>query len=567
MVATNGFLRRLTVHPALKQMPIFGMNGLIRFCLKMSVLLVILVCVAVDPTYAQHNCIELFKGNAQFKENLPGVESIPAKELQQLHESYIQKREKAFGQIDNGDHVLFEGLTIADTHAKNYFRGTAHSRVLEKLGFKFRKDSAGKPQMDYPETVLDIFNNYELRIKDWIRKGIITGDEALRPALILQKMEGEFPADPQEYRVFSPALDKWPGVEWSVATHVPQFSHQLYYKFVASGRVPFATGTFLNHDLSHLSDLYQSPEIMRQYARYGREVMKASMNMKSHIEHSDTGFSMRENSVTLMSEYRSLVYGEWFTVPDISKSAKIKRLIPEYFSSEGPKDLPSALSFIQNLPSDARAIRTKKFIQDARSLILSFGGGMKDVRSYYAFDNKGTGPLVRLNNILRPHLPGAKIKPKFDNDANRFALIDSLPKLIDLLEHLSKFTSASDAEFRNFLNEKPEYEHVRQYLPSLFKLKENDPSGEYRQLAERAIVELLSRLEVAFYKAVELSLTPEIAYLEGRTRKLSETDRYYKYLRSFMHPDSYTAFAFELNRDASSYGEFHGVNTRQVSPP
>ncbi len=498
--------------------------------------------LATQDAYARSCRALLSLRPSSIQATLPGISSIPTEQLEAIEEVF---REGAltFGKVDKNidEGTWFSKLSVAKTLVRNLKEKNLFSQTLEKLGFKLGRDSRNRPTVQVPNSIFVVFHRYELRMQQLIEEGTIRKDEVVRPALILEKTDPN--GGDTKYQMFSPVTDVWPGPEWVISKDVPQFSHQLYYSFVASGRVPFSA--VLNHDLSHLADLYIYPEIMRQYGRYGHSVSMAS-KARSKVRYDDTGFNMKGREAR-KSEERSVVYGEWFSLPDISRAKEIKSLLKEYFSPGGPKNLNQALESIQDLPKAERIKRMRNFIDRVRPLILQAGGGMKDVRSYYVFDDGGEGVLNRLVQLIE----GKKVsKLNFNEYSNEEALKDSLPKMVDLLEHLYYFTYESYDNLNAFLDSRPEYERSAEVNLGriIYTYGSYDTSGKYRAVAETRAIQLLAQLEMAFFKAVDLGLTLEIAYKEGRTQQLSTRSKFFKYLKSFVDSRSYTYQAFELGR-------------------
>ncbi|HEX4925717.1 MAG TPA: hypothetical protein VFV50_16610 [Bdellovibrionales bacterium] len=519
----------------------------LSFYLAFSVI-AMLVVFGAPPAYGGTCGGAVHSAAWPYRSLLPGALTIPESQRQVLEASYRKGIELAFGPLKEWTNPFLDNINVGAGHSQNYFNGVRHSKVLEELGFKFIRDSDGKPSFQPPATFLEIFANYERHLRTMIKSGVVSETEVIRPALILQKIKDGAPVTPPEYRVFSPAVDAWPGAEWVLATKVPQFSHETYYNFVGSGRMPFAAGSFFNHDLSHLSDMHQSPEVMRQYYLYGRKVMGSVRSSGLKAGTFERNFSMKGDAEKLMAEYRSVIYGEWFTIPDVTKAQRIRRMLPGYFMSRRDHSVDSIKSDLHGLSAQELKARAERVLQMAPSLIISLGGGMKDIRSYYVFDKGGNGMLTRAHSAIRPDHWQAKIKPNFETDANHHALADTLPKWLDQLATLYHFTFSETRQLEAFLEARPEYEAISSLAKSFVDLKRNDADGKLRQSAESALIDQLARLELAFYLAVDLALTPEIAYREGRLSRLSRQDRYFRYLSAIMPASSYTAYAFELNQ-------------------
>ncbi len=506
-------------------------------------LLAALICLGVSTSQAQELCKGLLERPARgLRANLPGLATIPSQQMSAIEASFNYGKKVSFGAV-GAQMFINPKINVSNIHGENYYLGVPHSLVLEKLGFNFIKGLDGKIMMEFPSSVFEIFNKYELRVKEWIQSGIIKEHEVLRPAFVLERVVDGI----KEYGLFSPAIESWPGAEWTLATKVQQFSHKSYYNYVSSGRVPFVNEIFLNHDLSHLSDLYQNPDIMRQYYFYGKSVAASIKKHGEKLDDSGTAFSIHSDAKALRSEYRSVVYGEWFSIPDTSKAAQIRTLIPEYFVPGGPKNLEASVRYLSSLSGAQKKARIEKFVRSAHELILRFGGGIKDVRSYYVFDSYGAGNLKRLAKVIDQ---ASSKSLDFANEANELALAESLPKMVDTLEYMGNFLFATAGEFRDFLLQKKEleYAYAKDASRTYSSIIINDVSGEAHQRVEKAAIDLLARLEIAFYKAVDLSLATSIAYREGRVQRLSVQDRFFQYLKSFSSPGSYTEYAFELNR-------------------
>lgn len=485
------------------------------------------VLAITTPAYANNakSCATIFDSLS--------ITSTIHNELKTAYDKTFERMFLMNSQISAEEFRGSDNYRIVDTSATKRQGGLA---ILEKrdkddpkfhdllihLGFQNVTRIIGKnevTQLMPPKNILELSAKAVEFIDSAIASGKISKEHAVWPVLIFQPRELTFPAN-EDYVFVVPGKDPWPNDNYQLVEEVPQFKHHFFETLVARGKFPIGLGFMFAHDFfGHILHFLSDLDVMRETRVAYKKAAARSPNFRSVVEN-DREFTtykfQKSKDPKLAYYFRVYFWAEFFSLPDTKKSSQVLELV-------GPlqnEPLDRALNFeITRLQKSENLIEeTTKFLDRASDVITPIGGGANDIFSPISFfdDNRIGGYLWSKMTYGPDHYLAS---------ANLLAVAsETLASQTWLLKLACKlYTDGHGGIFNH-----PELQLTEKQLQNLKAL----------------VVDTAARLKVALYAGAKLKMTPADLIRDSSETFVSLDSKTYQYLKSFVHPDSWTAKSF-----------------------
>lgn len=483
----------------------------------MSTIYTFLLCFIVSTVAVAHNCESKYILIANSNKKVPSVLSVLHENTKQvLQEEYSLIIAKKFIAVDNSSHgKIFANYGVR--LAERYRQGDHHAQELLKIGFYLSKDFPDKKERLLPPKDFEVLMTHlSEQAQELLDSGKVKEDELIEFALIFQRPINFLTV---QERNAIPRKNNWPKDGYRLNTSTDQTSHEIFYHHARNGEFQFGIDAFLVHDIGHWTELVAYPEIMKGWRKYAHSLLAEP----AHGEENMYGWPKIKPTVKAT---KSFILAEWFSLPDISKTAEIKNLIPHFYE-KAPKDYDSDLAYLSKLSLEERKLHFNQII-NSEPLLLKFGGALRD---HYNLDRFTTEQQL-LNMVVDPPA-----------DINLRLAQETLHAQVRLLKLLN--------EIRNNPPSRDSFwEKTKSYFKNLaFNHKEfilRQDEKERNKTLDRVMLEITARVETALYKAVELNLDIETVHKESRLQKPVPNSKTYQYLKSFVPKTWANYYAFEL---------------------
>lgn len=425
------------------------------------------------------------------------------------------------------------GKRMCEIYGKWWEEEDPRAKSLVHLGWSVNQLKDGQVVLLPPPNIETIFIRANQKIDALVREEILGEDEVVRPTLAFKKND--------ETIFVRPGIDPWPEDDWQLLLEIGQLSHHDFYAAVDEGKLPMGLAGFFLHDLGHLIDLLENSENMRAWRGYARS-LKTNGSKPERDE---------------KSEWRSAILSEFFAVPDISKEKKIREALPHFFNESGNKSVSEEIAALRKLDRNALHSRADRVASLADSSLIWMGGGMKDgynekvhdCRSFrigrllWSIQNEGPLPLLRTAEFQVVDVPNAARE-------TLVALRDDIRMLVELRDDFDGVGSSDLTllEGGPYVRDLKYYSDTVSSNPQQWKkVAAMDPAVRAKRIDE-LLFDRISRLEMAFHRAVALKITPTQVIKDARNQEPPQNSPTFKYLGSYSPPGSFTREAFALDR-------------------
>lgn len=405
------------------------------------------------------------------------------------------------------------GGGLERAYGERWERDDEHARAMVRLGFRADLDAEGRAVLLPPEDLSEIVARFAGQARRLMAEGRLREEDAIIPALELYRDDPT--GGPQQLVYVRPGFDPWPeGEGWELAWSGHQFPAAEYHRHLAAGRFVLNFGGMLIHDLAHLTEFHEHPEIMASARAFSRA--RADDPWADGYETPD--------------KLREWLHAEAASIPDVRRAASIRGLLPHWFSGPGRvRSLAEARTRLERMTPAERGRHVRRLLDAAPSLLARHGGGMRDHYSLNRFAERDGELGLDAVGVLHDGSDPREWNPR--DPATWSHPARPLPPWARLLRETPH---ALLLEIEALWN-------VRHgHGPG----GEADPrwAGADVPLSDRA-----ARLETALAAAVRLGLTPEDLFRDARLRapaRGSKTARYF--LSGFLPRDSQTLRALGL---------------------
>ena len=447
--------------------------------------------IASPPAGATEiDCLPTMIAGLTNSDTVRAFEQMPAQWKKVIRKAQ-SRRTGYFGDLA----PFFENFS-AD-YGRRWVEGDETPQTWVEMGAQVQVTRGGKALVHIPgmETPIICFNEH---VQALIEKGVVTENDVIRPALVF-KLLG---SSKNEYVFVRPGIDAWPDPsKFELMSELPPFDQETWTKTLGSGKLPVGMDAFGIHDLSHVTEFYQNPELMKATREYYRWFQQTPESWKKQVEAAHNQFRKTNRvapplSAPALHYLRSMLIGEAFALPNPKESAAIRSMMPEYFSDSEPKKLGDAVAALKKMPEENLTHRIESILALQERVIVKQGGSLRDPYN--------TERSINHESYWKP-LDGVDATGKVQ-----------FSETFDITEihRNSLYGIVKDIEY-------------------LYKLRKSH-SKKYNANMEALLLNRIARFQLGLKTGLDLQITPEQAIRDNASQSLSPASKTYQYLKSFV---------------------------------
>lgn len=395
---------------------------------------------------------------------------------------------------------------------------------LLSLGFRVVRGDRGETRVMPPDSLETIFQRSQERLQGMVRAGM-SPEDTVEPALIFSRKVGE----QKEFHFVRPGRDPWPDPNvWNYDGTPGQIPHTVFYGAVADGKMPFSFRGFLSHDLAHMTELLDSPVIMKGWRDYGRQLKRNPRLSSQDDTPGIPGVVFAEHSD---SDLRSYALAEWLSVPDIQRANEVRGLFPRR-----PANVEAAKNWLKAQPPAERRALLEKVLEKGPELLLRHGGGLRDHYNMDVF----LQPALVTNSVLNDFNRLSKTRPSLlsvtgENAQLPLETLHGRLKALALLMDLRH----QPRSWREHFQRAP-----HGIAPDLARAFVETDAPKRAEILDSMIAETAARIEMAFTQAVDLGITADQLHRDARLQLPAASTPTHRYFRSYLSPTDLQYRAF-----------------------
>ncbi len=310
--------------------------------------------------------------------------------------------------------------------------------------------------------------------------------------------------------------------------------------------------TNLPHELSHITDVFSSPEYCRGIhsinERLRAGVLKASVSRNV----GDTGY----NPAQVAAYYRTAMLNESISVPRLDAKRTFVRKFRYLATSDEKDQFASEVNRLEQLPIKGLLKEVERIIRDGERCITRYGGTAKDGYNAQRLD-------IRLrmaraaDYIIDPATEGFRLRFGVKGRGNPTTGVASHVRQMfseDLSGLLAQMKSGPD--FLRFPDEQPDtVELFRRslstqtsfYAPEALLKVSSATLSDFVNAVRKTIIFDTARFEISLKAAFDLQITVGDFFDDSLQQVVPEESKVAKYMRVLARPNSLLEFAYLAN--------------------
>lgn len=388
--------------------------------------------------------------------------------------------------------------------------GDPHALTLIRLGAKVEKVPGGKLIVRLPRLGEFAKNYYEI-MKGYVEAGIIRASDVIFPSTYYTNWH-EFNRQ-NDFRAFRLGIDPVRvGADFLRRKPNDEIPHSRWTQLMARGFGIFQIG-MADHDFAHFTEYVLYPKKMAAVRRLYKVLATGAIPQtptKKVLE------LMRSDSDTTgrRAFLRIEILEEALSLPNLAKRNEIENLFPELF---GSPDVPTLAGRRKKLDSERHNLssfleRTQRIVTASEKLLLRMGGGLRDDYNFEKY----------VGETLRQSFGYSLKATRYETNEVFFS-----PLFTETLHFKLRRLQMATAQLTDIVANKRVLARTDQV-----------------EILTRFIAQNLATLEMAFYWAVRLEITPDLLVTDATMPSTLNTSQTGQYFSGYTEPGSLTHWAF-----------------------
>jgi hypothetical protein len=361
-------------------------------------------------------------------------------------------------------------------------------------------------------------------IDEALKAGLISEEQVIRPAL-------PFKLKTSSKIIFvRPGIDQFPSLaEADLVVDLGQVSHGEWIKQMSAGKMPIGFLNALDHDLAHLTELMDDLGVMGATRDFYRRLGKFRDSPSLRFPYGQLGSFLNPLGLSALIKsriressmyYRAFVLLELNSVPDTSRSERIRNLLPDHFATAELSQLGQTKSSLEKLTDQELQARAIQIIESSESLLMRQGGFLRDPTGRTRMSARATlEGQKRIQNLLL----GNGKAPTSAHFEHLHAYVFELELAVDLSQYFETGSS--------------KWADLELVQPLIKEMSRQDPALRNQKI-RNFMNERLAIIETALANAIKLDIKPHKLIDEVGRQAIDPNSDSYRYFDSFMPEDS-----------------------------